>query len=176
MVAKTPRQAVNTERLVTKDTMWLVIPSTFHYEWRHKKRRRILGKACKYACKFHLDYCGVTIPAVHWAELSGDKSRAMPLCRSCHYWYDHPNGQPERVAATIRAHKGKSLSEETRRKISITLTGQRHTPEARRKISESMRGKPSRTKGMKYSPEARARMAASQRRRREREMMDKRGQ
>ncbi len=69
------------------------------------------------------------------------------------------------------ANKGKTLSEETRNKISAAQTGRKLPPEWKMNISESLRGKPKSKehvekvrqalKGQVISPEAKAKMSAS---------------
>ena len=51
--------------------------------------------------------------------------------------------------------EGCTLSEETRKKISLGNKGKTRTPEARRKMSESHKGKPSWNKGKSWTKEAR---------------------
>jgi hypothetical protein len=58
-----------------------------------------------------------------------------------------------------KAHKGKIVSEETKNKLSASWNHEKHfTPETRKKLSESMRGRTSAMKGRKMSDEAKAKM------------------
>lgn len=54
---------------------------------------------------------------------------------------------------------GNSLSEEHKRKISLKITGRKHTDEAKRKIGDSKRGKSNWHKGQKRSDESRKKLS-----------------
>ena len=63
-------------------------------------------------------------------------------------------------------NQGKHISEETRRKLSVSLKGRHawnkdkhHSDKTRRKISESMKGKPSPRKGVTLSDETRRKLS-----------------
>lgn len=63
-------------------------------------------------------------------------------------------------AEHVKLHmKGKTLSEETRRKISEAKKGKHRSEETRRNISEALKGKPSQNKGKTFSKETRRKIS-----------------
>jgi hypothetical protein len=59
------------------------------------------------------------------------------------------------------SNKGKTFSEEHRRKISLSNKGKKHTLESRQKMSQALKGKPSPRKGVTLSEETKKRISKS---------------
>jgi hypothetical protein len=81
-----------------------------------------------------------------YSELRYNVNNGITLCDRCHQ---------------IIHHKGVPLSEETKMKIKISLTGKQHSEERRRKESESHKGQTPWNKGKSPSEETKLKISIS---------------
>lgn len=103
------------------------------------------------------DFCPMKIPEIA-AKLSGDNNPMFGKKGEEHpaFGYKHSIEAREKIS---KAHKGKKLSEETRKKLSKALSGENH-PMFGQKLSEEIRKKMSEAhKGKKLSEETRKKMS-----------------